>query len=74
MKNLSTNRDFLFESSSEVSIYIYAHVINIRKIDVIIRNEFSKSMKISRNFKLEIAQKIQYNDCFYTSQKHQLTI
>jgi hypothetical protein len=31
-------------------------------------------MKISKNFRLEIAQKIQYDDCFYASQEHQLTV
>ncbi len=31
-------------------------------------------MKISRNFKLEIAQKIQYEDCFYTLQEHHLIL
>jgi hypothetical protein len=74
MKDLFSNRDFLFESFSEVSVSIYAHVIDARTTDVIVRNESAKSMKISRNFKLEIAQKIQYDDCFYASQKHQLAI
>jgi hypothetical protein len=31
-------------------------------------------MKISSNFRLEVAQKIQYDDCFYASQKHQLAL
>ncbi len=74
IKDLLSNRDFLFESFSEVSISIYAHVIDVRTIDVIIRNESAKLIKISRNFKLEITQKIQYDDCFYASQKHQFTI
>jgi hypothetical protein len=71
MKNLFSNRDFLFESFSKVLMFIYIHVINVRIIDVIIRNESAKSMKISRNFKLDIAQEIQYDDCFYASQNHQ---
>ncbi len=74
IKNLFTNRDFLFESSSEVSIFIYTHVIDARTTDVIIRNEFAKLMKISRNFKLKMTQKIQYDDCFHVSQKHHLTL
>jgi hypothetical protein len=74
MKNLLSNRDFLFESFSEVSIFIYAHVIDARITDVIVRNESAKSMKISRNFKLKVAQKIQYDDCFHVSQKHHLTL
>jgi hypothetical protein len=74
IKDLLSNRDFLFESFSEVSISIYAHVIDVQTTDVIVRNESAKSMKISRNFKLEVTQKIQYDDCFYASQKHQLTI
>ncbi len=74
IKDLSSNRDFLFESFSEVSIFIYAHVIDAQTIEIILRNESAKSMKISRNFKLDIAQKIQYDDCFYASQKHQLAL
>ncbi len=74
MKNLFSNRDFLFESFSEVSVFIYAHVIDVRITDVIVRNESAKSMKISRNFKLEIAQKIHYDDYFHVSQKHHLTL
>jgi hypothetical protein len=74
MKNLFSDRDFLFESYSEVSVFIYAHVIDARIIDVIVRNESAKSMKISKNFKLDVAQEIQYDDCFYVSQKHHLTL
>ncbi len=74
IKDLFTDRDFLFESFSEVSIFIYAHVIDARTIEIIIRNESAKSMKISRNLKLDVAQKIQYDDCFYASQKHQLIL
>ncbi len=72
MKDLSLNRDFLFESSSSILVFIYAHVIDVRTTDVIVRNESAKLMKISRNFKLEMTQKIQYDDCFYASQKHHL--
>jgi hypothetical protein len=74
MKNLSTNRDFIFESFSEVSIFIYAHVIDARTIDVIVRNESAKLMKISQNFKLDVAQKIEYDDCFYVLHDHHLAL
>ncbi len=74
MKDLFSNRDFLFESFSEVSIFIYAHVIDARTTDVIVRNESAKSMKISRNFKLGVAQEIQNDDYFYVSQEHHLTL
>ncbi len=74
MKDLFSNRDFWFESSSEVSMSIYAHVIDVRITEVIVRNESAKSMKISKNFKLEMTQKIQYDDCFHVSQKHHLAL
>jgi hypothetical protein len=74
MKDLFSNRDFLFESFSEVSVSIYAHVIDVRITDVIVRNESTKSMKILKNFKLNVTQEIQYEDCFYASQKHQLAL
>jgi hypothetical protein len=53
---------------------IYAHVIDVRITEVIVRNESAKSMKISKNFKLEMTQKIQYDDCFHVSQKHHLAL
>ncbi len=74
IKNLLANRDFLFESSSSIFVFIYAYVIDARTNDVIVRNELTKSMKISKNFRLEIAQKIQYDDCFYVSQKHHFVL
>ncbi len=74
IKNLSANRDFLFESSSEVLVSIYVHVIDVKTIEIIVRNESERSMKISRNFKLEVTQEIQYEDRFYVSQKHHLTL
>jgi hypothetical protein len=74
VKDLSSNRDFLFEFFFELSIFIYAHVIDARTIEVIVRNEFEKFVEISRNFKLSVAQEIQYEDCFYASQKHQLAL
>ncbi len=74
MKNLSSNKDFLFESFSEISVFIYAHIIDVKTTEVIVRNESSRSMKISRNFKLEVTQKIQYENCFYASQKHHLAL
>jgi hypothetical protein len=58
MKNLFSNRDFLFESSSEVSMFIYAHVIDVRITEIIVDNESAKSMKISKNFKLDVTQEI----------------
>jgi hypothetical protein len=64
IKNLFSNRDFLFESFSEVSIFIYAHVIDAWTTDVIVRNESTKSMKISKNFKLEVAQKFSTKTAF----------
>jgi hypothetical protein len=74
VKNLSEDRDFLFESSSEVSIFIYAHVIDARITEIMMRNEFERIMKISKNFKLKMIQDIQYDDCFYASQKHHLAL
>ncbi len=74
IKDLLTNRDFLFESSSEVLIFIFVHIIDARIIEIMIRNESKRIMKISKNFKLDVTQKIQYENCFYASQEHHLTL
>ncbi len=47
VKNLSANRDFLFELFSEVLISIYVYIINARIIEIIVCNKFSKLVKIS---------------------------
>jgi hypothetical protein len=54
VKNLSANRDFLFESFSEVLIFTHVYIIDARIIEIIVRNEFSKLMKILKHFKLDV--------------------
>ncbi len=48
IKNLFSNRDFLFESFSEVSIFIYAHVIDVRITDVIVATNQQNLWKFRR--------------------------
>jgi hypothetical protein len=62
--NLSSNRNFLFESA-DLIIFMYAHTLNDFINDVMIKNEFSKSIKILRNARLETITKILYLNVFH---------
>ncbi len=62
--SLSTNKDFLFESAKK-NIIFFAHIIDNFITTIIIKNDFSKFIKISRNDQLKIIIKIQYLNVFH---------
>lgn len=74
VKNLSNSRNFLFQSSFIVFVFMYAHIINVTTTEVIIRNESRSVVIILKNYKFDVAQKIEYENCFYASQKHHLIL
>jgi hypothetical protein len=55
--SLSSNRDFLF-ASKELNVFIYAHIIDTSINAIMTKNHSNRSMKISRNFRLEVITKI----------------
>jgi hypothetical protein len=64
--NLSSSRDFLFESE-ELNVFTYAHIIDMFINVIMTKNDSNRSMKISRNFKLEVITKIQYFNAFHAN-------
>jgi hypothetical protein len=62
--NLSSNRNFLFELT-DLIISMYAHTLNDFINDVMIKNEFNKSIKIFRNARLETITKLFYLNAFH---------
>jgi hypothetical protein len=62
--NLSFSRDFRFESA-DLNIFMYAHIVNDFISDVMIKNESNKSIKISRNARLETFIEILYSNAFH---------
>jgi hypothetical protein len=48
MKHLSTNRDFIFESFSEVSIFIYAHILMLESSRLLFTMNSQYSWKFQR--------------------------
>ena len=65
--SISEDRDFLFESSFKTNVTLYHHVIDSYTSEVIVKNDFLKSVKISKNFRLEMITEITYDDCFLMS-------
>ncbi len=64
--NLSSNRDFLFESE-ELNVFIYAHIIDTFINAIITKNDSNRSVKILRNCRLEVITKIQYLNAFHAN-------
>jgi hypothetical protein len=62
--NLSLTRDFLFESFN-LNVFMYAHIIDTIIDVVMTKNDFSQSIKISRNTRLEMITKIHYLNVFH---------
>ena len=73
-KSLSKNRDFIFESSTNVDVSLYAHLVNVYTIEILVQNDFADSVNISRNTRLDFVQKIEYENCFYASSNSHLTL
>jgi hypothetical protein len=61
--NLSSTRDFLFESK-DMNISLYAYIIDDFINFIMIKNEFNQTIKISRNTRLETITKIHYSNAF----------
>ena len=62
--NLSKFKNFLFESNNDLNIFIYAHLMNIFILIVIVRNDKSVLVKISKNFRFEQVSKINFLNVF----------
>ncbi len=62
--NLSSNRDFLFESD-DIDISFYVHAIDNFITAIMTKNFTNKIVKISRNDRLEKVTEIQYLNAFH---------
>ena len=63
--NFSISRNFFFESTNDLNIFIYVHVIDVFTISIIVRNDKNVSIKISRNFRLKRIFEIDFSNAFY---------
>ena len=58
-----SDKDFLFESV-EITLIIYAHLMNLKTSFILIRNDRIQSMKILRNFRLKTIKKFDYSNAY----------
>ena len=58
------DRDFFFESFKKIDVTLFHHIVDFYFNKLIVRNDFSKAVQISKNFCLESITKIIYDDCF----------
>ena len=48
-----SKRDYIFESKQIASFFVYAHIVDADTTAILIRNDNTKSIKLSRNFRLK---------------------
>ena len=63
--NFSISKNFLFESTNDLNIFMYVHVIDASTISIIVRNDKNVSIKISRNFRLKRMFEIDFSNVFH---------
>ena len=61
-KKFLSNRDFLFEFV-ECNLSFYVHVVNVITNVILTRNEIDKSIILSRKFRFDIINKLNYDNC-----------
>ena len=62
---LSTTKDFLFESNDNLNFILYAHLIDAFIKFIVVRNDREFSIMISRNFRLDRIFEIDFFSDFY---------
>ena len=73
-KEFLFNRDFLFEFV-ECNLLFYVHVLNIITNVILTRNEIDKSIFLSRKFRFDIINELNYDNCCnLTIENNDLTI
>lgn len=62
--SVSNDRDFVFESSNEANLILFHHIVNFTINQIVIRNNSSKAVVISKNFCFETISKLIYENFF----------
>lgn len=63
---MPVGQDFLFEPD-DINISLYAHMVDTNTAAVIVQNDTSQAIRISRNFRLGHVNEIEYPNAFYAS-------
>ena len=58
------DRNFLFESSKKIDVTLFHHIVDFHFNKLIVRNDFQRTVQISKNFCLKSITKMIYDDCF----------
>ncbi len=69
--SLSAYRNFLFEST-HLNVSLFAHIIDSFITVIMTKNDFSKSIKITRNDRVEMITKILYLNAFHVESSSNL--
>ena len=64
--NFFEKRNFLFESKN-VDFDVYVHIVRAETSNVLIRNEQSRSFRISRNARLDRIMKMKYSNVYHAT-------
>ena len=70
-----SDRDFLFESTNQLNLSLYAHLINVETHNIVIRNDENKVVQLSRNCRVDRMIEVNFLNVFLMKLKmHDLVI
>lgn len=64
---LPDDRDFLFHPAIQANFTLFTHLVNYETLKILIRNEFSQTIQVSRRHKLGYMINIAYKNCFFAN-------
>ena len=64
-ESLFNSRDFLFELEEESYLLLYAYLVDNFLSVVLTRNNSNLAIKISRNYRIKIIAKADFNSCYH---------
>ena len=66
---ISSNRDFLFEFTDQLNLTLYAHLINVETRNILMCNDFEKTIHLLRNCRVDCMIKVDFLNIFQMKSK-----
>ena len=62
--SLSEDRDYIFEPTTQVNLILFAHLIDSKITEILVRNDSDHQVEIPRKLRLGVVTEINYENCF----------
>lgn len=73
-KTLFINKIFLFKPTLNAHFSLYTLIMNAYITEILARNDKSIRVKISRNYRVNLTQKVQYDNCYFAPDEHHMAL